>query len=435
MRAITAPLLTGRLRNTYAAVLHRITAAPGPHTGATSSAAGHTLRRHQIPADGCGIDQARVALLTNFVAPYRVSLLEALAARVGHLRVFVSTRMEPDRAWQPEQGSLDLVVQRTLTVRSRHRRPGGISQSLFIHVPWDTLAVLLRYRPRLVITGEMGMRSLLAAVYRRMRPNSRLILWATLSEHTEKDWGWIRGALRRAILTSVDAVLVNGPSGRRYIGSLSPGLPTHVVHQPVPAEPFAAVPLYRRPEDQRRLIYSGRLIAQKGVFKLQQGLAARAAAYPGERIDITWAGDGDARGALQDTCLPANLHQCFTGHLDYPRLAGCYASSGALVLPTLFDEWGLVVNEALASGLPVLGSIFSQAAEVMIEDGVTGWLFDPTRPDSVQTGLDRFLTTGEGPLAAMRAAARRRALQVTVAGAVDRILAAACEVLSDGAKQ
>ena len=428
MRLVTAPLASCRQAGRSEVILRRTPTAPGPPVPAAARACGHA------PAGAASgrLERATVALLTNFVAPYRVGLLEALAARVGQLRVFVSTRMEPDRAWQPQHGTLDVVVQRTLTFNDSHRRPGGISQRLFLHVPWDTLAVLLAYRPDLVITGELGARSLLAVLYRRLRPRSRLILWATLSEHTEKDWGRARRSLRRVILGSVDAVLVNGPSGRRYIHSLSPGMPTHVVHQAVASGPFAAAPLRRRPEDTRRLVFSGRLIAQKGVFKLQQGLARRAAEHPGARIDITWAGEGEARAALQATLLPPNLHQRFTGHLDYPALARLYAASGALILPTLFDEWGLVVNEALASGLPVLGSVFSQAVEVLVEDGVTGWLFDPTLPDSLQGALHRFLTTHEDRLATMRAAARRRGLQVSVEGAADRIAAAAREVLSAG---
>ncbi len=427
MRPVTAPLGSCRIADRSAATLRRASAPPRPPARATPRAC------QQAPAGAaCGLERARVALLTNFVAPYRVALLEALAARVGRLRVFVSTRMEPDRAWQPQHGTLDVVVQRTLTFNDSHRRPGGISQRLFLHVPWDTLAVLLAYRPDLVITGEMGVRSLLAVLHRRLRPRSRLILWATLSEHTEKDWGSARRALRRVILGSVDAVLVNGPSGERYIQSLSPATPTRVVHQAVASAPFAAAPLRRQPEDERRLVFSGRLIAQKGVFELQQGLARRAAGHPGARIDITWAGDGEARAALQAAHLPPNLHQRFTGHLDYPALARLYAASGALVLPTLFDEWGLVVNEALASGLPVLGSVFSQAVEVLVEDGVTGWLFDPTVPDSLQHALRRFLATDADRLATMRAAARCRGLQVSVEAAADRIAAASREVLSAG---
>ncbi len=424
MRPVTAPLASCRIAGRSVAILRRAPRLPSPPAPAAALAC--------RPASAGDLERARVALLTNFVAPYRVGLLEALAARVGQLRVFVSTRMEPDRAWEPQHGSLDVVLQRTLTFNDSHHRPGGISQRLFLHVPWDTLGVLLAYRPDLVITGEMGARSLLAVLYRRLRPRSRLMLWATLSEHTEKDWGAARRFLRRLILTSVDAVLVNGPSGERYIHSLSPGTPTHVVHQAVASEPFAGGPLHRRPGQSRRLIFSGRLIAQKGVFELQQGLARRAACHPGERIDITWAGDGDARAALQAAHLPPNLHQSFTGHLDYPELARLYAASGALVLPTLFDEWGLVVNEALASGLPVLGSIFSQAVEVLVEDGATGWLFDPTAPESLQDALHRFLTTDEDRLATMRAAARQRGLQVSVEGAADRIVAAAREVLSAG---
>ena len=52
---------------------------------------------------------------------------------------------------------------------------------------------------------------------------------------------------------------------------------------------------------------------------------------------------------------------------------------GVLVFPTLADEWGLVVNEALAAGVPVLGSLYSQAVEELVRDGENGWTFRPDR--------------------------------------------------------
>lgn len=379
-------------------------------------------------------EELRVALLTNFVAPYRVALFEALASRLRHLRVFVSTPMEPDRAWSVQHGALDVTVQRTVTLRRRHRRPGGISQHLFIHLPLDTLPRLSWFAPDVVISGEMGARTLQAALYRRLCRRSRLIVWATLSEHTEKDWGRWRLALRRVILRTADAVIVNGQSGARYIEMVAPGTAAQVVNQALSTARFAATPLARAAGAARRLVYSGRLIAQKGVFELQRALVARAERHPWQNVEITWAGDGAARAALEAAVLPANLCQCFTGHLDYEALAALYAASGALVLPTLFDEWGLVVNEALASGLPVLGSVLSQAVEELVRDGVTGWLFDPTRPESLERALDCFLDAPEASLAAVRGAARRRGLAVTVADATDRITALVEQVFRGDAR-
>lgn len=370
----------------------------------------------------------RVALLVNLIAPYRLALLERLRDRVGRLRIFVSTAMEPNRDWTPEWGSLDVVVQRTVTLERLHDRPGGISHQLYIHVPYDALPLLLAYDPQIVISGEMGARSLQAALYRRLlRPRrTRLILWATLSDHTEsvKSWGLTRRLLRRFLVRAADAVIVNGRSGARYIARLDPACRVHIMNQPVDTALFAGAPLDRGPEAARRLVYSGRLVTAKGVFELQRALAERARRRPDQEIEMVWAGEGDARPALAAQALPGNVRQRFTGHLDYPELARIYAECGALVLPTLFDEWGLVVNEAMASGLPVLGSIYSQAVEEMVEEGQTGWLFDPLRPESLTTALDRFLDAPAEQLAAMRARARARGLSITPDGAADRIVAA-----------
>ena len=62
-------------------------------------------------------------------------------------------------------------------------------------------------------------------------------------------------------------------------------------------------------------------------------------------------------------------------HVPYDRDTSVYSEAGALVLPTLADQWGMVVGEALASGLPVIGSIASQAVTEIVEENVTGWTF------------------------------------------------------------
>ena len=61
----------------------------------------------------------------------------------------------------------------------------------------------------------------------------------------------------------------------------------------------------------------------------------------------------------------------------HERMAEVYAKASLFAFPTLADEWGVVVNEAMAAGLPVLGSIYSQAVEELVEDGVSGWVFRP----------------------------------------------------------
>ena len=365
----------------------------------------------------------RVALLMNFVAPYRVKLFQAVRRELDAFRIFVSTSMEPDRPWTPDWTDLDVVMQKTLTFPVRHRQ-NGFDQQLFIHFPYDTMARLYRYDPDVVVSGELGLRSLQAALYRRLRPRSRLIIWATLSEYSETGWGGVRAALRRFILRCADGVIVNGASGARYIQTINPSVRIFTMNQPVDLPRFLAVPLERPPEVARRLIFSGRLIGQKGVIEFQRAAAEWARTRPHLTLDFIWLGDGELRPALESAPVPGNFVQTFMGYAAHDSLPTIYGSAGALVLPSLFDEWGLVVNEAMASGLPVLGSRYSQAVEEMVTDGRTGWCFDPLRPATVADALDKIFSASDEDLTEMRRAARVRSAMITSEGAAASMLGA-----------
>ena len=75
------------------------------------------------------------------------------------------------------------------------------------------------------------------------------------------------------------------------------------------------------------------------------------------------------------------------------------------------DESGFVVNKGMATGLPVLGSVYSQAVDQMVREGKTGWRLFPRKTEAMQVAIDRALSTPLDRLAEMRAqraGARRR---------------------------
>ena len=66
----------------------------------------------------------------------------------------------------------------------------------------------------------------------------------------------------------------------------------------------------------------------------------------------------------------------FIGKVDYDNLPNYYQSADVFVIPTLEDNWSLVVPEAMASGLPILSSVYNGCyPEYVTEDN--GWVFDP----------------------------------------------------------
>ena len=113
----------------------------------------------------------------------------------------------------------------------------------------------------------------------------------------------------------------------------------------------------------------------------------------------------------------------FLGECSFAQLSECYATSGILAFPMLSDEWGLIVNEALAAGLPVLGSVYSQAVEELVLEGETGWRFRTDVGDEMYAAIDRALTTPVDKLNDMRRAGRELVKPLTPEFVADRFLA------------
>lgn len=351
----------------------------------------------------------KVCLLTNIIPPYYRPVFEHLQKLVGDLTILVSVPMEPNRDWKPEWGNLSVTVQKCWSYATNWTHEQGFSDEILRHIPYDTLPYLLQERPDVVISIQLGFRTLQAALYRKLFSKSRLVIWTGLSEHTEKGLPRWRILQRKALLRAADAVLVNGTSGKNYLLSL--GVPRErIFPEPYCAEisSHLALPLEREPILARRLLYVGQLTTRKGLQQFLIVLSEWLQKHSLERCEFWVAGDGPLRGELEKFPAPPQLRLCFLGSVAYEKLPELYAQGGIFVFPTLADEWGVVVNEALAAGLPILGSLYSQAMEELVQDGLNGWTFRPDHPEEMYGALDRAMTAPEEQLGEMRRAGRER---------------------------
>ena len=115
------------------------------------------------------------------------------------------------------------------------------------------------------------------------------------------------------------------------------------------------------------LVYVGRLSAEKDIERLKPILES----LPGARLALI--GDGPNRTTLQQHFEGMPVYMA--GFLRGEELAAAYASGDVFVMPSRTETLGLVVLEAMSSGLPVVGARAGGIPE-MIVDGVTGFLFE-----------------------------------------------------------
>ncbi len=124
--------------------------------------------------------------------------------------------------------------------------------------------------------------------------------------------------------------------------------------------------------------------------------------------NLVLLGDGPFKPGLQKLIAELGLGNCvyLPGFKQYADLPAYYALAGAFVHASTTEQWGLVVNEAMASGLPVLVSNRSGCAADLVLPGVNGFQFDPGNVDELSQLLLKT-SAGNFPLADFGAASRR----------------------------
>ena len=198
------------------------------------------------------------------------------------------------------------------------------------------------------------------------------------------------GAIERWGEHSADAVLAITPRLFRLLASdgveadrvhlIPPGVNPSLFEGPF-EDPFSGV---GRP----RVLFVGRLAPQKGV----RALVAAAGLLEDESAQVLLVGDGPERPALEREAerLGVNGRLHFVGFLAHERLPAVMSHADLLVLPSLYEELGTVLLEAMQAGLPIVASKTGGIPDV-IEDGVNGMLVPPGDPKAIALAIDRLL--------------------------------------------
>ena len=147
----------------------------------------------------------------------------------------------------------------------------------------------------------------------------------------------------------------------------------------------------RDPSQPRRILFAGKLIERKRPFDVLH--AASRVAARGASLEVAFAGSGDLQQALTAAAADAGLRAVFHGFVNQSELPAVYAAADVLVLPSDGREtWGLVVNEAMACGVPAVVSDAVGCGPDLIEPGVTGAVFPLGDVGALAGGIETVLS-------------------------------------------
>ncbi len=343
----------------------------------------------------------KTVLLTEIIAPYRIPVFNALAARAGvDLQViFLAETDEALRQWRIYTDEIRFSYE----VLPSWRWRAGKRSLLVNH---GLRAALAAARPQAILCGGYNYPASWESLWWARRHSVRFVLW---TESTQRDKRSERAAvewLKRYFVSSCAAFVVPGKSSFAYLRTL--GASEDVIFtapNAVDNQFFAVRAANTRAQatelreklklPSRFVLFVGRLVPEKGVFDLLEAYAKLESGLRSQ-VGLVFAGDGVSREDLAQQAQRINGGTvCFPGFAQREDLAGLYALAEVLVLPTHSDTWGLVVNEAMACGLPIIVSNVAGCSADLVEEGWNGCVVPPRDSEKLSLAIDSVVRDGE----------------------------------------
>jgi len=323
---------------------------------------------------------------TNF-GPYHLARLRALAALLarrgdrllayevaGSERTYPWARSRPDEPFD----WITLFPDRVLETIA----PEACRQAMVDALEHD--------RPDAVGTvGYARPESMAAARWARRRGRPAVLM--SESQEIDRPRVWWKELVKRRRARLFDAAVVGGPAHRDYLVKLGMSADRIAMGYNAVDNDYFATEARRwrdRPAGRAGLpaapyfLTVCRFVPDKNLVRLVEAFARyRRSAAARSAWDLVLCGDGPGRADVEAAAIASGCRDAIhrPGFLQIDGLPRWYAHAGAFVLPSLLEPWGLVVNEAAASGLPLLVSHRAGCSATMVPEpeGTTGARFDP----------------------------------------------------------
>jgi len=321
----------------------------------------------------------KLCFLTIMPSPYMEDYFAALDADPAiELRVLYQEMSAPDTHW----GSQSLPAYATLMKGRWYPFLGGRLH----HNPAIREELAAAQADLYVVQGYAGITSQRAFQWLKNH-HKRWVFWG--ERPGMRSGGFVRNLLRdralRPVLTGADAIAAIGSLAvDAYKGLLKRDIPVANLPYLCDVQPFQEACDERERFDRGRtsgqtpvtILYCGQLIERKGLDTLLS--AFRQLRGAGRNVRLQLVGTGPLEASLKGTISSAEAGLIdFAGFQPVDKLPGLFAQADLFVLPSRHDGWGVVVNQALATGLPLICSEGVGAAHDLIREGWNGYRVAP----------------------------------------------------------
>ncbi|MFX0140167.1 MAG: glycosyltransferase family 4 protein [Candidatus Hodarchaeota archaeon] len=335
----------------------------------------------------------KIVLIHPIPTHYRLPLFNELAKRLKenntHLRIFFCRLKSLIRKnWRINMKEANFAY------RELNNLSIYFGRRVF-DIPYSLLVILFQENPQLIICTGFSISSIVAYVYCKLK-KIPYIIWSGAYNYIHKktvDYNRhtnpIRRKVRSLLVRQSAACIAYSSVTKDYFCELI-GIDSQkifIAMNTVDTRFFVKTSKELRTKiseikrkyslARNNIVYVGDIRKRKGVYYLLESIIELRKKL--SDFCLHMVGDGHERKKLEDFCIKHNIDKnvYFWGYKPQDEVAHIYTISDFFIFPTLVDPWGLVLSEAMASGLPVIASKYAGATHDLVQNGVNGFVIDP----------------------------------------------------------
>lgn len=335
----------------------------------------------------------KIGYITNLRAPYRaLQLNEFSKIENVELTAYYTDKPKENRKWTVNK--LDGFKEVDLKGVRLAGKFGYINRGLLNIVKGNDLIILGCY--------EQPSYILLSIICRILKKPYILFFDGISTNRLIETENIIKKYIKNIVIKYSDYIMGNGTVSKRYFSEVFEYPIEKIYNQYLTVDSNKINELYKDREIYRKeyreklniseedkvLIYSGRLIDIKNVDSVVKAISKI------DRKDIVFliTGGGELENEITYLSYQLGVRVLITGFIsEQEELFKHYFVGDALILPSVYEPWGLVINEAMFAGLPVIVSEVCGCSLDLVENNKNGYIINPHSINDIASKIDKLL--------------------------------------------
>ena len=317
----------------------------------------------------------KILFLSSIPSPYQIDFIRAMA-RESDIKIsaYFLWNSKKNRNWKFD-------MDENMTVAGFGHKPADYLK-FYRHVK--------KTRPEIIFIGGYRIPLFTLAVILARVNGIKVVLWLERPFERAGLFGWLKRLYLKAKLKTPDAIIAIGGKAEKIYKKYQ--RKTFNLPYSMDLEKYYKIERPSKAGDGISFLFSGQFIERKNVLNLVKAFKSL------RRRDITLniIGSGELDGQLAGEAEKDERVRIL-GFIDPAGLPGIFSGSDVFILPSYHDGWGLVVNEAMASAMPVIGTSRADAVHEFIRHKENGYICG-TCPDSIRGALEYYINNRKAVL-------------------------------------